>query len=552
MDEIIYLEPDEEITSVIDKMKNANSPRLGLVIPREATLLQSIVNLRLLQREAASLNKEIAVVTTDKIGRNLAAQVGLQVFSSVEEQKPIYQPPQIKPDISEVIELDETPKNEELSAEAAGVSVHHFQEKPIEWRKKQSPVYRGQGLTPSQSKSMIHPDKPTVGKIMSQKQKDLKIFKKLIWPIVGVIAVLAAIASYLLLPHATVTISVPSENLPKSIVMAVTNKVTTPNLQSNLMPGELIEVTNEKKDTYAATGEKTVGTKASGNIKLYNNSPTPYTLNAGAKLSSSSKTFVTKSAVTAPGASAPNNPGTATVAIEAENPGPDSNVAAGKFVIIGLSESQQQWYYCQSSSALSGGASHQVQVVSQKDYDTAKNKLVSELTTSVKKELESKIKDKKVIDGAQVTPDPAISVSTNVDGQAKNFDMNVKLTTQVMVFDMSKMKDFLINSIQTQVATDKMVAIASDNDVGYESVKTAYDKGELNFTANVNAKVAPKIDTNSIKNNILGKNLKDAESIIKGQPGISKNTIDFWPAIWFKQIPYFSRNVTINVDYLLQ
>ena len=71
MDELIYLEPDEEITSVIDKLKNLAGQRVGLVVPRDATLLQSVVNLRLLDREAKNLGKVISIVTADKteIGR---------------------------------------------------------------------------------------------------------------------------------------------------------------------------------------------------------------------------------------------------------------------------------------------------------------------------------------------------------------------------------------------------------------------------------------------------------------------------------------------------
>src|SRR4030042_6994139 len=102
MEEILYLEPDEEITSVIDKMKQAKSKRLALVVPREATLLQSVVNLKLLLREAANSDKEIALVTADKIGRNLAAQVGLVVYDSIKDRRPVFQPPAPTPGAEEV------------------------------------------------------------------------------------------------------------------------------------------------------------------------------------------------------------------------------------------------------------------------------------------------------------------------------------------------------------------------------------------------------------------------------------------------------------------
>jgi len=57
------------------------------VVPRDATILQSVVNLRLISKEATRFDKQISIVTTDKIGRNLAAQVGLPVYGSVREEK---------------------------------------------------------------------------------------------------------------------------------------------------------------------------------------------------------------------------------------------------------------------------------------------------------------------------------------------------------------------------------------------------------------------------------------------------------------------------------
>lgn len=550
MDEILYLEPDEEITSVIDKIKNAKSGRLGLVVPREATLLQSVVNLRLLEREAASLSKEIAIVTTDKIGRNLAAQVGLQVFNSIEEQKPVYQPPPAKPDPDEVIELNETlPKEED--AEVAGVKVHHFQEKPVIWRKNQAPVFRAKNEESAAKANSIQ--KTNVGKILGQKEKDFLTFHKLIWPITAVILILIGIATYLLLPKATITITVPSENLKKSLTLAISSQTQTPDINANIVPGQLIQVSDEKKDTFTATGTENIGTKATGTITLYNTlDSSNHSLATGSQLSSSSKTFILKSAVTIPGASVQGGnivPGTVKVNIEASDVGSEYNVKAGRFTILSLTSAQQAGIYGQSSQDLTGGDSRQVQVVSQQDYDTAKNKLIKVLSDSTNQKLKDKINGKKIIDKALVIPDPIVTSSAAVNSEAKSFDMDIKYSQQVMVFDNPVLKDTLEKILSKQVAQDKMVAIASDNDIGLAVNKTAYDKGELDLNVNVVANIAAKMDVNMIKTNVLGKSSSSAESYIKTQPGVSKVNVDFWPALWFKRIPNLARNVTINVHY---
>ena len=51
MDEILYLEPDEEITSVVDKLKGLEANSVGLVAPKGSSIVQSLVSLKLLQKQ---------------------------------------------------------------------------------------------------------------------------------------------------------------------------------------------------------------------------------------------------------------------------------------------------------------------------------------------------------------------------------------------------------------------------------------------------------------------------------------------------------------------
>lgn len=111
-DKLVYLESDEEITSVIDKISKTGSVEVALVIPRGGNLAQSIVNLKLLKKRASDLGKEVSLVTTDKISRNLASQVGISVYSKIEEvgknrvmPAPIYTPREI-PSNTETIKSD--------------------------------------------------------------------------------------------------------------------------------------------------------------------------------------------------------------------------------------------------------------------------------------------------------------------------------------------------------------------------------------------------------------------------------------------------------------
>ncbi|MEI6498573.1 MAG: hypothetical protein WCO23_01295 [bacterium] len=85
MNDVIYLEPDVEITRVIEKIKATKSEGVVLALPRGSTLAHSVVNLKLLKRTAESIGRFIIIAANDKVAHNLASQVGLPFYSKVAE-----------------------------------------------------------------------------------------------------------------------------------------------------------------------------------------------------------------------------------------------------------------------------------------------------------------------------------------------------------------------------------------------------------------------------------------------------------------------------------
>ena len=53
----LYVEPTEEITAIIDRLKKTTEQEVVIVIPRGATVLQSVINLKLLKKNAEKAEK---------------------------------------------------------------------------------------------------------------------------------------------------------------------------------------------------------------------------------------------------------------------------------------------------------------------------------------------------------------------------------------------------------------------------------------------------------------------------------------------------------------
>lgn len=84
MRQTMYIDADDEISLVVERLEEIESPKVCIVAPKRALLLQSLVNLRLLMREAQRLGKEVSLVTQDEAGRALAEKVGFTSSASVD------------------------------------------------------------------------------------------------------------------------------------------------------------------------------------------------------------------------------------------------------------------------------------------------------------------------------------------------------------------------------------------------------------------------------------------------------------------------------------
>src|SRR3990172_13434699 len=77
MPQTFYIETDEDIISVIGRLRKSPAEENIFVFPKHALVLQSIINLRLFQREAQKLGKKITIVSQDEVGKMLAEKSGI-------------------------------------------------------------------------------------------------------------------------------------------------------------------------------------------------------------------------------------------------------------------------------------------------------------------------------------------------------------------------------------------------------------------------------------------------------------------------------------------
>jgi len=85
MAQTFYIESDEEIISVISYLRKSLEEENVFIFPKRALVLQSIINLRLLKREAEKFKKKIIIVSQDEIGRMLAEKADIETHDYQED-----------------------------------------------------------------------------------------------------------------------------------------------------------------------------------------------------------------------------------------------------------------------------------------------------------------------------------------------------------------------------------------------------------------------------------------------------------------------------------
>jgi hypothetical protein len=81
MEQIIYLEIDDDILTVRERLSRAQAKHVLLVVPAGCKALRRVLDVRLLRRQAAALELDIVLVTAQADLREMAQDEGLVVFS---------------------------------------------------------------------------------------------------------------------------------------------------------------------------------------------------------------------------------------------------------------------------------------------------------------------------------------------------------------------------------------------------------------------------------------------------------------------------------------
>lgn len=561
MSKVIYLDVDEEITSVIDRIKKVQDNKnkeIILYFPRRASLIKSIVNLKLLKKQIDLLDKSILVVTPDETGMSLAKKSGFKVKKNLEKKEN---------GDNNANEIDFEKKYNKKNK----VDIEKFLRKDNDVRAEdkdrkflqEKNSKNKEGIKKKKAKqflSFLGNKKNDKKKRASKKSREGKVvllpsfgFRSLLFFFL-ISFVLISIIFFVVLPKATIIVVPKTEPFSSDMELSVSGEVEGLDIKNKIIPGNLEEVElKSEKIQFDSSGEKDVGVKAQGTVTLYNNySSSPQPLVASTRLQTQGKTYYILSEVLIPGATIEDGkqvPGKVEVVVEAENPGEEYNIGASDFIIPGLTPLRQKNIYGKSGSPMTGGSNKRVKIVTEEDLNKAKDFLLEEVYQEGIQKLESNIDNGYMIIPS-ATEKEIIELRTNGENEKEmeNFEMEVRAKIITMSFNENDLRELVFENLNSELTQEKFFLNQDiKNGIDFEKKDFNIEFQKLDLSLHINKEVGWDIDEKMIKKVIKGKNKEETEKYLLDNSLGEEVMVDFWP-FWVKKVPQIEKKIKIILD----
>lgn len=551
--EVLYIDVDDEITTLIDRLRSSQQKIVVLVLPKRATVMQSIVNMKLLKRAATEQKKHVVLVTNEQGLMPLAGAVGLHVASSP-NSKPVIPP---KPDgldddepETEIDESDFDPKASSAVAVGA-LAGKNEDEDTIQLDNEEAPEPVVTDKPNKKAKASNAKKGKSKGK--APKVPDINSFKKKLLIGGGVLTALVVlwVFGFMVLPKATVTIKTDSEDVTKRLDVTFDTNAKEVDDEDDVVPSVIEQMDKTITESVAASGQRNDGQSATGSVRFSASvcSPplsAPKDIPAGSGVSTGGKTYITQDRASFDYSGNSNgcfNFSTNKVDITAQAQGASYNTSGNSdFTVSGSS--------VKATGSANGGSDNIIKIVTQADIDSLNQKLEGKTDNSVQDQLASKLEDRNlfVIKDTFNTGNPDTKISAKAGDQVDSVNATQKVTYSMVGVKKSDLEKYIEKKVAGDIDTNKQRVLNSGLDEATFKLQNQQNNSQqVQVSMNVTAVAGPKLDDAKIYEQISGKKSGDVKKILQQYPGVTDVEVKFSP-FWVSTIPKSSSKVTITYE----
>jgi hypothetical protein len=537
--ETVYIDVDDDVTSIIDKVTSSKADIVAVVMPKHSGSLQSITNMRLLKKSSEQANKKMVLVTKDQSILPLAGLAGLYVAESMTSKPYIPTSPELGasqegPQSIEDGEIDPSKPIGELDDSSRTVDLDDGDIRDLD-----KPVELSPPSTPKSKKSIKVPN--------------FNSFRKKL--IIGLGALVALVLlwywAFSIVPRANITISTDTSSSELQLSFVADTGVDEPDEEALLTRAQLGEFSQTNSRTVEATGEENRGERATGTMTLTNcvNDGLEKTVPSGTAFSTGSLSFVTTRSVVLEEAVFSGRTCRSSefgysqeVPVRAEDPGSEYNLGARNY------ESSIRGIQA-SGSDMQGGTDRKVSIVSRSDIDSARNGLIedisdNEIRQNITQELEQA--GYLPIIGTYNRGDVVVEQSAEVDEEADEVTVSASAVHTMIGVNKSDLEKLIQNESTEQLDSADQVLV----DSGLEQARFRVLDRQSNNRAQIEVVtiivVGPDLDVDQIKLDLAKMRRGEAVRDLEGRTGVREAEVSFSP-FWVSKIPKRVNRVNVEI-----
>ena len=583
--DVIYIEPEDDITDIIAKVKNAKTKIVALVPPKKAGVLRSVVNFKLIAKTALQHNKTVVLISVDENLVKFAQSVKMPVAKSLSSK------PQLATDDeaefgdadeeSDIIE--EEPETETSTSKSEKKDVKSDHEKSHKDDKKAEAVKAKKSeevVTEDEIDEEADTDKKVAKKKSNQKVPNIKKYRTqiIIGSVFAVIMVVVLVWAFAFAPAAKVIVHVRTSDQGFSETIKLTTDQDKEDIDAGIFYMEEKAIEKTASADFEATGEVDKGTKASGTLTVKRTSPVSIvgngrdaiTIPVGTKFTYNGLTYVSTAASTLRAVDGKDfdtdtckvstslvatcdlsKDVTTTVKIEAIENGDKYNMGA---VNSGWTASISGATPT-SSAAISGGTSKIVKIVSKDDLAAAEENLDITGESDAKKELIDENSDDAIvikssfnIENGQLSSSPALGEEVNGDTKPK---VTKKTTYKVYTVSRDAVSQYIEKTVEEGLGDDTRTVYATGAGKDEEKVIAFFESYKNNngeYTAKLKStvKIGPRVTPEMISEKILGQKVGQVRTMLTSINGVADVEINR-SYFWVTKIPSDINKVEIEI-----
>lgn len=553
--ETIYIDVDDEITGVIDKVTSSKAKIIALVLPKRATVMQSVVNMKLLKRTVEEAGKNIVLITSENSLMPLIGLVGMHVAATPTSKPIIPAAPDATSDeperVDEPLEVVDGTASPEGDFDPSAAAAT-----PVGVLAANEPESILMSDEPEDDDSDDDAEKST--KATSKPDKSLKVpnFNKFRLGIVlGIVALILLITGWVfaavVLPKASVAITTDSTTITSDLNLTLDTASKTLDADNKIVPATVQTASKSYSQDAAATGQQNNGTKATGTITMNAgtcSATVPDDISGGSTVTAGTNIYVLNSSVSfVPVVSKPkctfqgqDSKGSSNISITALKAGAAYNVSDATFGVgSGIS----------STGSASGGTDTIVKVLAQTDIDGAKDKISTQDTSAVKTELETALKAKGLlpVSSTFLAGEQKITTSANVGDKVDSVKVTAAVSYTMFGIKQEDLKKLVVANVESEIDKDKQKII----DDGVAKAKFSQQNPSTATSAVVAAKVrstaGPELDAGQLREQVAGLKAGDIKDLLQDSPGIVDVQVAYSP-VWVSKAPKDVKKITIVID----